>query len=257
MSRVLIDSPETHVARVMINRPEAKNAVDEETRLALIEAIASTLNDENNRALLLCGAEGIFCAGGDLGSMLGMSPEQARRRMQSGHQLVKLLWNANIPVVAAVEKFAIGAGAGLALISDYIVAGETALMSFPFLQFGLVPDWGSTQMLVRRTGWGTAKRLILDKAAVKGEKLAEIGIADRLVADDEVLSAATEKAAAFALYPRQAFQLFKARMQSYPESFEAALSAEEDDQTACFLSDEFEEGLTAFQEKRKADFLKF
>lgn len=254
-NRVLIDTPAPHVARVLINRPEAKNAIDHDTRQALIAAVRKALADDSNRALLLGGTEGVFCAGGDLASMRGMTPEQARSRMQNGHELVKLVWNADIPVIAAVEKFAIGAGAGLALLSDYLIVGDTALMSFPFLQFGLVPDWASTQNLVRKSGWGQARRLVLDKARLKGQKLADAGIADLVVADSDVMQTAIDKATAYALYPQLAFRLFKARMQAYPESFTAALRAEEDDQTACFLSNEFEEGLTAFQEKRPADFI--
>lgn len=255
MSPVIVDHPMPHVARVMINRPQAKNAVDEKTRLALIEALQTVLADDDQRALLLCGAEGVFCAGGDLASMRGMSEDQARARMHSGHQIVDILWNARIPVVAAVERFAIGAGAGLALLSDYVVAGENALVSFPFLQFGLVPDWGSTQMLIRRVGWATTVRLILEKASVKGAQLADLGIADLVVEDSSVLPQALEKAAAFSLYPQEAFQRFKARMRAYPESFSSTLAAEADDQTACFLSEEFEEGLNAFQEKRRPDFI--
>ncbi|MGI9295664.1 MAG: enoyl-CoA hydratase/isomerase family protein, partial [Pseudomonadales bacterium] len=201
--------------------------------------------------------QGVFCAGGDLGSMRGMTTEQGRQRMQSGHELVNLLWQADVPVVAAVEKFAVGAGAGLALLSDYIVSGETALMSFPFLQLGLVPDWGSLQMLVRRVGWGKARQLILNQATLKGAELADAGLVDQTVADEEVLAFATNKTADLALYPQLAFRRFKAVMRAFPQSFESALSTEQDDQTACFLSKEFEEGLSAFEERRKPNFVAY
>lgn len=255
MDKVIVDNPSPHVARVMINRPEAKNAIDAETRQALITALQGVLADRDNRALLLCGAEGMFCAGGDLVSMHGMSEEESLSRMQNGHVLVSLLWSAQIPVVAAVEKYAIGAGAGLALLSDYVVAGEKTFLSFPFLQIGLVPDWGSTQMLIRRVGWGRARQLILDKAAPRGQELQELGIADCVVADSSVLETATQKATEFSRFPRLPFRLFKQRMMAYPESFEKALVAEAQDQTACFLSAEFDEGLSALMEKREADFL--
>ena len=252
---VIISQPAPHVAQVAINRPEAKNAIDEKTRRALIEAIQSVLADPDVRALVLCGTEGIFCAGGDLTSMRGMSEQQARVRMRSGHQLVNLLWQTEIPVVVALEKYAIGAGAGLALLADYIIAGKNARMSFPFMQLGLVPDWGSTQALIRRTGWSTAKRLILDKASLKGQQLVELNLADKIVEDKSVLQTACNKAADFSHYPRLAFRLFKIRMQAYPESFSDALNAEEYDQIACFLGAEFEEGLGALEQKRSPDFI--
>ena len=252
---VIVSRPAPHVAQVAINRPEAKNAIDEATRLALIEAIESALQDKEVRALLLCGTDGVFCAGGDLASMRGMTEQEARARMQSGHKLVRLLWHADIPVVVAMEKYAIGAGAGLALVADYIVAGESARMNFPFLQLGLVPDWGSTQSLVRKAGWGTAKRLVLDRASLKGGQLLELKLVEQVVEDDRVLEVATDKAREFCQLPRLALRQFKERMRHAPEPMDSALQAEENDQTNCFLSDEFEEGLTAVQEKRPPDFL--
>ncbi|MDG1389233.1 MAG: enoyl-CoA hydratase/isomerase family protein [Halioglobus sp.] len=256
ITAVIVTRPTPHVAQVAINRPEAKNAIDEATRLALIDTIEATLADDTVRALLLCGTNGVFCAGGDLASMRGMSEEQARARMQSGHKLVQLLWNADIPVVVAMEKFAIGAGAGLALVSDYIVAGETARMNFPFLNLGLVPDWGSAQSLVRKAGWGTARRLVLDRVSLKGEQLLELKLVEQIVEDDKVMAFAADKAREFSLLPRLALRQFKETMRQSPLAMKSALQAEESHQTHCFLSDEFEEGLTALQEKRPPDFLK-
>ena len=253
---VVISSPSPHVLQVAINRPEAKNAIDEQTRHALIHAIATGLNDTDVRALLLCGTHGIFCAGGDLASMRDMTEQAARTRMQSGHQLIKLLWYANIPVVVAMERFAIGAGAGLALVADYIVAGENARMSFPFLQLGLVPDWGATQSLIRKAGWGSAKRLVLDRASLKGRALLDLGLVEQVVEDDCVMDVATDKTLEFSRLPQLALQQFKEATRRSTQDIETALSAEEDDQTACFLSEEFEEGLSALQQKRDPDFFK-
>lgn len=252
---VIVSEPAAHVLQIAINRPEAKNAIDEKTRLALIDAIESALANEQVRALLLCGKDGIFCAGGDLASMGGMNEQQARERMQSGHKLIKLLWNANIPIVAAMEKYAIGAGAGLALVADYIVAGDNTRMNFPFLQLGLVPDWGSTQSLIRKAGWSNARRLILNKTSLKGEELLKLNLIEELVADQQVLDTAIAKASEFAQLPRLALSLFKQRLRDFPESMEASLASEEEEQTQCFLSDEFEEGLKALQAKRNPDFL--
>jgi enoyl-CoA hydratase/carnithine racemase len=253
---VIVSRLAGQVAQVAINRPEAKNAIDETTRLALIDAIGDVLSDQSVRALLLCGNEGVFCAGGDLASMRGMDESQARQRMQSGHKLVNLLWKADIPVVIALEKFAIGAGAGLALLGDYIVAGENARVSFPFMQLGLIPDWGSTQSLIRRAGHSQTRRLILDKASLKGEQLLALNIADQIVPDTKVLETALAKATELANYPQLAFQQFKQTMRAFPSPFEDALTTEREQQTACFLSAEFEEGLTAMQEKRSPDFVK-
>ena len=255
-SSVVVSRPAPHVLQVAINRPEAKNAIDEKTRVALIDAITTGLNDTDVRALLLCGTNGIFCAGGDLASMRNMTEEAARTRMHSGHHLIKLLWHANIPVVVAMEKFAIGAGAGLALVADHIVAGENTRMSFPFLRLGLVPDWGATQSLIRKAGWGTAKRLVLERASLRGTELLDLGLVEQVVADDCVMDVATDKALEFSRLPRLALQQFKETMRRSTHNIDAALSAEEDDQTACFMSEEFEEGLSALEERRAPDFFR-
>ena len=252
---VIVSRPTPHVQQVAINRPEAKNAIDEVTRHALIASIEDTLSDGSVRALLLCGTEGVFCAGGDLASMRGMTEEEARSRMHSGHQLIQLLWNAEIPVVLALEKFAIGAGAGLALVADYVVAGKNSRMNFPFLNIGLVPDWGSTHSLIRKAGWSVAKRLVLDRASLKGDELFDLGLVESVVEDTAVMGAALEKAEDLSLLPRLAFRQFKERMRASPEPMASTLAAEETDQTNCFLSEEFSEGLTALQEKRRPDFL--
>ncbi|MEM1402107.1 MAG: enoyl-CoA hydratase/isomerase family protein [Pseudomonadota bacterium] len=252
---VVITRPAPHVQQLAINRPTARNAIDEATRVALIEAVKASLQEDDTRALLLCGTGGVFCAGGDLSSMSGMNEKQARTRMQSGHELVQLLWNAHVPVVVAMEKFAIGAGAGLALVADYVVAGESARMNFPFLNLGLVPDWGSTQALIRKAGWGTAKKLILDRASVKGYELLNHSLVEHVVEDSEVLRVALDKAHDFSLLPTLALRQFKETMRQAPEPMISALATEERHQANCFLSPEFEEGLKALKEKRQPNFL--
>ena len=127
-------------------------------------------------------------------------------------------------------------------------------MSFPFLQLGLVPDWGSTQSLIRKAGWGTAKRLVLDCASLKGRELLDLGLVEQVVADDSVMDVATDKALEFSRLPRLALRQFKEAMRRSTQNIDAALAAEEDDQTACFLSEEFKEGLSALQQKRAPDF---
>ena len=129
-------------------------------------------------------------------------------------------------------------------------------MSFPFLQLGLVPDWGSTQSLIRKAGWGTAKRLVLDCASLKGRELLDLGLVEQVVADDSVMGVATDKALEFSCLPRLALRQFKEAMRRSTQNIDVALSAEEDHQTACLLSEEFKEGLNALQQKRAPDFFR-
>src|SRR5690606_25580794 len=117
--------PSERIALVAINRPERRNAINADVRHGLLEALSAALADPAVRAIVLAGEGGTFCAGGDLTSLAGLDVKAARTRLQSGHRIVRMLAGADKPVVAAVDGFAMGAGAGLALCADTIVLGES------------------------------------------------------------------------------------------------------------------------------------
>ncbi len=141
MTELLIDHPAPGITRLLINRPEARNAINAAVRQALYAALIAARDDPAIRAVIIGGAGGFFSAGGDLPSMVGIAPEAALARMQDGHRIVALLWTFPKPVIAAVERAAVGAAAGIAMLADRIVIGKTATLLFPFLRLGLVPDW--------------------------------------------------------------------------------------------------------------------
>jgi 2-(1,2-epoxy-1,2-dihydrophenyl)acetyl-CoA isomerase len=248
-----IDRPTPAVLRILIDRPTARNAIDFATRSALIAAVAEATGDAGVRALVIGGVDGMFCAGGDLPSMVGLSHDAALERLRHGHELVTALWEFPKPMVAAVEAFAVGAGAGLALTADDVIIGRTAVMGFPFLRLGLVPDWGLMMALPRRAGWPVASRLIRDCATVKGDPAVTIGLADQAVADDEVMATAISLAEQRATLPPAAFARVKRTMRGGAE-VALALSAEALAQADSLTSAEFAEGYAALREKRPARF---
>jgi len=254
MDEILADEPFPHIRRLLINRPAARNAINDPVRIQLYDALEAARDDRHVRCVVLGGAGGIFSAGGDLPSLSGISAEEARARMQSGHRLVTLLWAFPKPLVAAVERVAAGAGAGLALLADRIVMGQDAVLLFPFLRLGLVPDWGLMQTVTRRAGYARANQIFLDNASIKGTEAKALGLADILKPDADVMTQALTEAAALAALPLDAFSRLKAGLRNATQSDPLSLAYEAEMQVACITGTEFTEGYAAFREKRPACF---
>jgi 2-(1,2-epoxy-1,2-dihydrophenyl)acetyl-CoA isomerase len=252
---VIVDRPAPHVARVRINRPDKRNAIDQDVRQGFIDALPGLLEDRDVRALVFGGMQGVFSAGGDVPSMVGLDEQGARARMRHIHVLCNLVAGARVPVVSAMEGFAAGAAVGLALLGDHIVAGPSTKILFPFLKLGLAPDWGQLLTLPRRVGIAAARRILLSGEAVSGEEAVRIGLADTLVADGEVMQAAVDRAAALAQLPTEAFARMKRRLNEPAASLADELAREANDQASLLPSVDFQEGYDAFRNKRAADFI--
>lgn len=251
---VLLDTPAPGVQRLLINRPDKRNAIDHAVRQALIDALTAARAEPRTRALVLGGAGGVFSAGGDLPSMVGLSEDAARERMAHVHALCRLVAGMEIPVVSAIEGVGAGAAIGLALLGDHIVVGEGTRILFPFLRLGLTPDWGQLFTLPQRVGLPAARRLVTAGVPVSGPEAFRIGLADAQVADAEVMDTAVATAAELARLPPGAFARTKERLRNRSASLDAELAREADDQAACLRGEEFAEGYDAFRNKREPDF---
>ena len=249
-----VDRPDEGIARIGLNRPEKRNALDPELRLALIEGIDAALQDPAVRALVLVGNGGHFCAGGDIASMEGLDAEAGRARMKSNHRMVRLIAGAEKPIVAAVEGYAVGAGAGIALLADTIVLAETGAVGFPFFRVGLIPDYAILHTLPRRVGAARARQILLYARMLRGAEAVEAGLADELAPEGGAEAAALERARELAAMPPLAFALAKQQLGLSPVSLEAALEMEALGQAANFTTADFAEGRAAFREKRAPDF---
>jgi 2-(1,2-epoxy-1,2-dihydrophenyl)acetyl-CoA isomerase len=251
---VLLDRPAPGVARLVINRPAKRNAIDHAVRQALIDALEALRADASVRALVLGGAQGVFSAGGDLPSMVGLDADQAAARLQHIHTLCRALARCGYSIVSAIEGIAAGAAVGMALLGDHIVIGRGARVLFPFLKLGLTPDWGQLLTLPRRVGKAAAWRLVTSSDPVTAEEAFRIGLADQLVEDAEVMGAAVAEAARLAQLPLDALRRARDRLASPSSSLAEELSREERDQIACLTGAEFDEGYRAFVSKRAPDF---
>jgi len=254
VSEILIDHPAPAVRRLLINRPEARNAINAAVREALFAALIAAREDDTIRALIIGGAGGFFCAGGDLPSMVGITPDAALARMEDGHKIVALLWTFPKPVIAAVERAAAGAGAGIALLADRVIIGKTANLLLPFLRLGLVPDWGLVQTITRRAGPTAASRFFTDGKPITAEAAIAHGLADIAADDDAVMTAAIEHATQLAALAPDAFARLKNLLRQGNETDPLKLALEAQAQVACLTGPEFVEGYAAFKEKRAPNF---
>jgi len=252
---VLMDRPAPHVARLLINRPDKRNAIDFNVREQLTLRLRELQHDRTTRALVIGGVGGVFSAGGDVPSMRGLTEAQARERMQHIHGLCRLVASARFPVVSAMEGFAAGAVVGLALLGDLAVGGPGTRVMFPFLRLGLAPDWGQLLTLPRKVGIGPARRILTSGKTLDGEEAHRLGLLDLFVPDDQVMQEAISQASALSLLPQEAFSRMKQRLNNVSGSLDEELAREETDQAVCLLGDDFEEGYAAFTEKRAPDFV--
>lgn len=242
------------ITRIAINRPDKRNAINPEARNALIEAVDAAVGDSTVSAIVIGSTEGHFCAGGDIDSMVDLDVESGRARMKDNHRLARLVSEAEKPIIAAVEGFAMGGGAGLALLCDFIVLAESGALGFPFFRIGLTPDYGILFTLPRRVGSVKARQILLRAQLLKGQNAVDIGLADELVADGAAEARAIELAQELGDMPPHAFGLTKRHLAMEPQTLEASLEMEAMAQALAFVGNEFTEGRTAFAEKRKPKF---
>jgi enoyl-CoA hydratase/carnithine racemase len=249
---VVRDNPAVGVARISMNRPNRRNAVDDRMRQGLHQEVGIALEQDDVRAIVLTGRGGTFCSGGDLDSLVGLDSQTAQRRLAEGHRIVRLVAGAGKPIVAAVEGSAAGAGAALSVLCDTVVAGESARFLFPFLKLGLVPDYGLTRTLAYRVGGATARQILLRAQTIAATEALRIGLVDEIVPDADVQRTALDLAAQMALMAPFALTLTK-QLLADPE-LTALLEREAATQALCILSKESAHARVAFRAKREPKF---
>jgi 2-(1,2-epoxy-1,2-dihydrophenyl)acetyl-CoA isomerase len=241
--------------RLRIHRPEKRNAIDFDVREQLWAALAGAAASPGRwRALVIGGSGEHFSAGGDLPSMVGLAEADAHARMRHIARLCRQVYAMEVPVVTAMQGFSAGACVGLALLGDHIVVGASTRILLPFMRLGLVPDWGLLYTLPQRIGLPAARRLLTCADPLHGARALELGLADELAEDAEVMTAAVHRAAFLAALPATALARCKRRLTLPSRSLEEELEREEHDQSELLLGEDFREGYAAFVDKRTPNF---
>jgi len=240
------------VTIVTLNLPEKRNTLSVEMRPELIEVLEALQLDETCRAIVLTGAGGAFCAGGDIAAMRSDDPAGGRHRLVLAQRIIRLLAAGQKPVVAAVEGHALGGGLALALACDKVVAHPKATFGASYARLGLMPDMALLWTLPQRVGMGKAKEIMMLAATFSGEAAAALGIVDVLA--DQPLETALKEAHALAAAPPLVVGLVKAAFARGPMDLEATFALEADGQVMLFQTADHAEAREAFFAKRPAVF---
>lgn len=253
MSEPVLLEREGAVAIVTLNRPEKRNVLDTSLREALYGVLGACLTDAAVRVVVLT-ANGDFCAGGALETYGDITVVHARRRLQESHRILRALIEGPKPVVAAVEGAAIGAGTGLALACDHIVAGASACFSPSSARFAAMPDWALLFTLPRRIGFAKSRELFLFGGAVEAGAALQMSLVDAVVPEGRARAAAVERANRLADFPPLAVKITKAAVNGLDQNLESVLHAELEGQPYLFRSQDFREAVSAFKERRPPEF---
>ena len=241
---------EDAVTLVTIDRPEAMNALDVATLTELRDRLRELAGDDSARVVVLTGAgERAFVAGADIKYMGGLGPAEAKEWGALGHEAASLLEEMPKPTIAAINGFALGGGCELALGCDLRYASSTARLGQPEIDLGIVPGWGGTQRLARVCGLGVAKELILTGRPVDAAEALRIGLVNAIA--DPVLEHALEVAGKLAAKSPVALGVAKRLLNLSP----GALEREAAEFGDLFASEDAQEGLAAFAEKRAPRFV--
>ncbi|MEM6296525.1 MAG: enoyl-CoA hydratase-related protein [Myxococcota bacterium] len=241
---------------VTINRPKALNALNAQVVGELTELVEETAISETVRGLVLTGGgEKAFVAGADIKSMSEMNPGEALAFAGKGHALGEELNAIGIPVIAAVNGFALGGGCELALACDFIYASEKARFGQPEVKLGVIPGFGGTQRMLRRVGLARALELCMTGDMIDAAEALRIGLVNKVFARDALLEAAVKTAETIAAMGPVAIAKVKEVLhEGANKPLDDANMQEQQAFAGLFATADQKEGMAAFMEKRPAAF---
>jgi enoyl-CoA hydratase/carnithine racemase len=253
MNEIIVFRPEPGIASLRINRPEVRNALNQNVRQQLAEHFTTLGQDADIRCIILTGGEHFFAAGSELRDIADCTPIDLYPRQ------VERLWQAIAgcpkPVIAAVNGYAWGGGCELAMHADIIVAGENASFAQPEIKVGIMPGAGGTQRLTRAIGKFQAMKMLLTGQPISGREAFTSGLASEVVEDEKVQERALELARTIAAMPPLAVaQIKEVLLAGQDASLDTALMLERKAFHLLFASEDQKEGMRAFFEKRKPSY---
>lgn len=244
------------IATIMLNRPDALNAFSKEVIQEVLNALADSENDDSIRVLVLTGAgEKAFSAGADIKAMTGMNALKARELSLTGEKLCLALENSGKPVIAALNGYALGGGLEVAMACDFRIASENARMGQTEINIGLIPGWGGTQRLTRLVGTTKAKELVLTGKMIDAKTAEQLGLVNMVVPADKFREAVRQFALDLASKAPVAIRVAKALINKGADvSLVSALALEREGFGVVASTEDLQEGVRAFTEKRKPTF---
>jgi enoyl-CoA hydratase len=245
-------SVKNSIGYLKIDRSNSLNAMNNQVLDEFLSKINELISDSEVRVIIISGSgDKAFIAGADIKLMQRMNKKEALDFAKKGHLLTSLIENSNKPVIAAVNGYAFGGGSELALSCHLRIASENAIFSQPEVKIGLLPGWGGTQRLPRIVGKGIANEIILTGMNISAERAYEIGLVNKVVKKDDLISNCNKIAEAIIRNsPNAINESIKLINISSNLDLKAGLEIEAKRFSDLFNTDETSEGLTAFVQKR-------
>jgi enoyl-CoA hydratase len=254
--RTIIFEIEQGIATITFNRPEVLNALNENCLKEFSHAIDVIGGDEDVRVLILTGAgEKSFVAGADITEFLKFNVLKAKKFSEKGHCLVNKLQDLPLPVIAAVNGFALGGGCEVVLACDFIYASDNAMFGLPEINLGIIPGFGGTQRLPRLIGKNRAKEMIFTGKMIPAAEAHAMGLVNKVCPQDQLMNEVLNVARTIASKGRVSLRAAKQAINSGMDvDLKTGCRIEVDAFAICLTSADAMEGTKAFLEKRKAQF---
>ncbi len=250
---IVLDDIGSGIARIKLNRPEARNALRTKLLAEVADALKLIADDPQLHCVVLTGSKNVFAAGADINEMAEMGMIDVLQDVRPQH------WAAIAsfpkPIIAAVNGFALGGGCELAMHADIIIAGSNAQFGQPEINLGIIPGAGGTQRLIRTVGKALASKMVLSGEFIDAQTALSVGLVAEVTQAELSLERAVALAKTIASKPPLAVQQAKAALL---KSFDTTLSAGLDFERKTFVvlagTEDRNEGVQAFMEKRKPQF---
>ena len=244
------------IATITITRPKSLNALNGEVLEELLSLLETIGQDETIRVLIFTGAgEKAFVAGADISELSEFTPLQAKHFSEKGHCVMERIQNLAIPVIAAVNGFALGGGLELALACDFIYASENAKFGVPEITLGIIPGFGGTQRLPRIVGKNISKEMVFTGKTLSAEEGEKLGFVNQVLPAESLMEETRKTAKNMAAKGKVSLnQAKQAINRGMDVDLATGCRIEIDAFSLCLASSDAREGTSAFLEKRKPDF---
>jgi enoyl-CoA hydratase len=252
----IIVEVQNDIAILTFSRPKALNALNADLLNEFSSALKEIDANEAVRLLILTGAgEKAFVAGADITELATFNALEAKSFAHKGQAILNKLEELAIPVIAAVNGYALGGGCEIALACDFVYASENAMFGLPEITLGLIPGFGGTQRLSRLIGRNMAKEMIFSGKMISAAEAKEIGMVNKVCSNETLMAEVVKTAKVIALKGKVSLRAAKQVINGgINVDLETGCSMEVDAFALCMTSEDAKEGTTAFLEKRKAVF---
>ena len=243
------------IGYLSLNRPEVRNAISAEMIAELLDIVQDIEKDNELRVLILTGKGKAFMAGADIAELKRMQPMDILRWNEGIVRIASRLENLRQPVIAAINGAAMGGGLELSIACTFRILAQSAKVGLPEVKLGIIPGAGGTQRLPRLIGISNAAEMILTGDIIGAERALELGIVNQVAADNAVIQAAEKLAGRIMANAPLAVEMAKNAIDVGKDlPLEQAVQYSQKNCVVCFSTADMQEGMSAFLEKRKAEF---